>query len=47
MTQDTSSQPEPQLWYGDSNTLDMPSDEDREYFSDSETPEEPRRAPRL
>lgn len=47
MTQDTPSQPEPQLWYGDSHTLDMPSDEDREYLSDDATPEESRRAPRL
>ena len=47
MTQDASLQPEPQLWYGDSHTLDMPSVEDSEYLLEDETSETSRRTPRL
>lgn len=35
MTDKEESPPEPQLWFGDSHTLDMPSEEDRKILSDA------------
>lgn len=42
MTEQQNSPPEPQLWFGDSHTLDMPSDEDFKTLSDDVSVETPR-----
>lgn len=42
MAENEHSPPEPQLWFGDSHTLDMPSEEDRKTLSDAVSEETPR-----
>ncbi len=42
MTDKEKSPAEPQLWFGDSHTLDMPSEEDRKTLSETVSTETPR-----
>lgn len=42
MTEKETSPPEPQLWFGDSHTLDMPSEEDRKILTGDVSTETPR-----
>ena len=46
MTEQEKPRTEPQLWFGDSHTLDMPSDEDFKSLSENVSVETPR-TPRL